>query len=170
MVGEIQPARLTVRANDTNRVYGAENPAFTASYLGFVGAEGPEVLSGSPSFSTVANLSSLPEGGPYPIEVQAGTLSAANYVFDFQPAWLSILLATPQPARIQSIGRAMDGSMAVVYAGTPGQNYILQAAAELSPGAWKNVVTNRADASGEVLYSDAGAATAPSRFYRVILP
>ena len=39
LTANITAAPLTVTANDTNRVYGAANPAFTFSYNGFVAGE-----------------------------------------------------------------------------------------------------------------------------------
>ena len=35
---------LTVAANDTNRVYGATNPVFTAAITGYVNGENSNVL------------------------------------------------------------------------------------------------------------------------------
>ena len=46
----VTPAPLTVTADDATKVYGQVNPAFTASYGGFVLGQGPGVLGGSPGF------------------------------------------------------------------------------------------------------------------------
>ena len=90
----ITPATLTVTANNTNRVYGAANPAFTVAYSGFVNGENTSVLSGAPSVTTSATASSNVAGNPYAITVTQGTLSAANYTFDFVSGSLSITPAT----------------------------------------------------------------------------
>src|SRR5262249_11061532 len=50
----VTAAALTVRADDASRPYGSANPAFTASYSGFVNGEGPTALSGTLAFSTLA--------------------------------------------------------------------------------------------------------------------
>ena len=51
-------AALTVTANNTNRIYGAANPVFTASYSGFVNGDTTGVLSGAPSLTTTATAAS----------------------------------------------------------------------------------------------------------------
>ena len=70
---------LTVTAQNTNRAYGAVNPAFTASFTGFVNGESSSVISGTAGFATTATSSSAP--GTYPITPSLGSLSAANYSF-----------------------------------------------------------------------------------------
>src|SRR5438105_14173232 len=62
-------------ANHATRVYCAANPAFFASYSGFVLGEGPGVLGSTLTFSTSAMLTS--GVGTYSI-VPSG-LTAANY-------------------------------------------------------------------------------------------
>jgi len=84
----VTPAVLTVTANNASRVYGAGNPAFTASYSGFQNGDTAAVLSGSPSFTTTATASS--PVGAYPITPAAGSLSAANYTFVFANGSLTI--------------------------------------------------------------------------------
>lgn len=84
----VNKAVLTVTANNTNRLYGASNPAFTASYSGFVNGQTTAVLSGSPSLTTTATPS-FPVG-TYPITAALGTLSAANYSFTFVSGTLTV--------------------------------------------------------------------------------
>jgi uncharacterized repeat protein (TIGR01451 family) len=88
----VTPALLTVTANDTNKLYGAANPAFTASIAGFVNGENSGVISGSPSLTTTATTNS--GAGSYPITATNGTLSAANYVFSFVNGTLTVNQAT----------------------------------------------------------------------------
>jgi hypothetical protein len=54
----VNPAALTVTADNASKVYGEANPAFSASYSGFVLGEGPDVLGGTLSISTPATASS----------------------------------------------------------------------------------------------------------------
>lgn len=89
----ISTATLTVTANNTNRVYGAANPLFTASYSGFVNGENTSVLSGAPSVTSSATVSSV-VGGPYAIRATQGTLGAANYTFNFVNGNLTVTPAT----------------------------------------------------------------------------
>lgn len=91
---DITAAVLTVTANDTNRIYGAANPEFTASYSGFQGADDIGILSGSPALTTTAGASSSVAGGPYPIVATNGTLIAANYDLAFINGQLTITPAS----------------------------------------------------------------------------
>jgi hypothetical protein len=92
--GNISAATLTVTGNDTNRIYGAANPGFTASYSGFVNGETTNVLSGIPSVTSTAKTNSPVPGSPYPITVAQGTLSATNYTFTYVSGNLTINPAT----------------------------------------------------------------------------
>ena len=84
----IGPALLTVTAENQNRVYGATNPVFTASYTGFVNGDTASVLRGEPSLMTLATASS--PVGTYPITAAVGTLSATNYAFSVLDGTLTI--------------------------------------------------------------------------------
>jgi hypothetical protein len=84
----VNPATLTVTANNTNRLYGATNPVFTVSYSGFVNGDTASVLSGSPSLATSAITNS--PAGSYTITNTIGALSATNYTFSFTNGTLTI--------------------------------------------------------------------------------
>ena len=88
----VEPASLTVTANNTNRLYGATNPVFTAAYSGFVYGDTTNVLGGSPSLTTAAVTNS--PVGPYTIVTTNGTLTAANYSFNFVNGTLTVSKAT----------------------------------------------------------------------------
>jgi hypothetical protein len=85
----VNPATLTVTANNTSKAVGAPNPAFTASYSGFVNGDTSSVLGGSPALSTSATNSSA--AGLYPITAALGSLTAANYTFTFVNGTLSMV-------------------------------------------------------------------------------
>lgn len=89
----VEPAPLTVSANDVSRPYGAPNPAFRPSFSGWVLGQGPAVLGGALSFATPADAHS--DVGPYPI-VPSG-LTARNYAIRFQPG---VLTVTPAPLTV----------------------------------------------------------------------
>jgi hypothetical protein len=167
---DIIPAPLTVTANDTNRIFGAANPPFTASYSGFVAGENSTVLSGVPAFSTMANATSPVAGNPYPILVTNGTLAAANYSFVFVPGQLTITPGPVQPQRIISLTKLSDGNVAIACAGAAGQTYLVQAASQLSADAWQTIATNTTDLNGWMTCVDSTATNFPSRFYRTALP
>ncbi len=73
----VEKAPLTVMAENKVKVYGAENPALTVLYEGFVGEDDAGVLDEDPLVSTLADVSS--GAGDYDISVSGG--SDDNYVF-----------------------------------------------------------------------------------------
>jgi autotransporter-associated beta strand protein len=83
----VNPAPLTVTANDQTKITGEVNPAFTASYSGFVLGEDPGVLGGTLSFSTPATTSSPP--GLYAITPSG--LTSGNYTITFVSGTLTVL-------------------------------------------------------------------------------
>ena len=91
---DVTPASLTVKANNATMVYGAALPGLSATITGFVNGDGSGVVSGTPDVSTTATPGSDSgtgsSVGSYPIIVTAGTLSAANYTFNFVPASLTV--------------------------------------------------------------------------------
>ena len=78
----VTPATLTVTALSVSRAYGAADPAFTASYSGFVLGQtlGDSGVSGAPSLSS--SDSSASPVGTYAITPAQGTLGK-NYAFSF---------------------------------------------------------------------------------------
>jgi hypothetical protein len=87
---QIAPAVLNVTLNGSpSRVFGASNPAFTASITGFVYADTQtSATAGSPSITTTAVPRS--PAGSYPVTVTQGTLSATNYTFYFIGGTLTV--------------------------------------------------------------------------------
>jgi hypothetical protein len=87
---------LTVTADNATRFYGNANPAFTASFSGFMPGDGVGNLSGNPLFSTLANGTT--GIGQYAINVALGSLlSEQGYQFTFAPGILTI---TPRPITV----------------------------------------------------------------------
>ncbi|WP_337875532.1 MBG domain-containing protein [Elioraea sp.] len=89
----VTPAPLTVTANDATRTYGAANPAFSATYAGFVLGEGPGVLGGTLTFATPATPGS-PVGG---YAITPSGLTSGNYAITFVPGTLTV---TPAPLTV----------------------------------------------------------------------
>ena len=83
----LNQAVLTVTATDASRIYGDLNPTFAFTFAGFVNGDTSAVVSGSPSCTSVGPTSAV---GTYPIVCTAGTLSAANYSFNFVNGTLTI--------------------------------------------------------------------------------
>src|ERR1019366_9187069 len=129
----VNRADLTVSADSVSRGYGQTNPVFTASYRGFVNNDTSSALSGSPDFSTGADTNSAVDGSPYPINVSAGTLSAANYSFAFVDGQLTVtqavltvsadslskLYGTTNPVLTASYSGFVNGESTNVLSGAP---------------------------------------------------
>lgn len=74
----IDPAPLTIRANDVRRTYGRANPALTASYVGLVNGDTAAVVSGLTLATTATAGSNV---GSYAITASGGT--AGNYTITY---------------------------------------------------------------------------------------
>lgn len=88
----VNPATLTVTADDVSRDYGAANPVFTASYSGFVNGEvlGTSDVAGAPGLTTAATPTSPVSGSPYVIAAGTGSLTSTNYLFTFVDGQLTV--------------------------------------------------------------------------------
>ena len=86
----IDKAALTITANDTNKVYGAALPAFTASYSGFVNGDDATSLDTPVSLSTAATAAS--PAGSYTITASGAV--DANYTITHVNGTLTITTAT----------------------------------------------------------------------------
>jgi RHS repeat-associated protein len=104
----VNPAPLTITANNATRTYGAANPAFSASYSGLVAGDTPAVVSGL-SLTTTASAGS--NVGTYPITASGG--SAANYTITHQNGTLTIDRA-PLSVTAPSGAKTYDGTGATL--------------------------------------------------------
>jgi MBG domain (YGX type)/Bacterial Ig-like domain (group 3)/Beta-propeller repeat len=82
----ITPAPLTITANNASKIYGAANPAFSATDTGFVNGDTAAVLSGALSCTSAAAVSS--PVGSYPINCSG--VSSSNYAITFVPGALTV--------------------------------------------------------------------------------
>ncbi len=82
----IDPAPLTVTANDAARRYGGSDPAFSARFAGFVLGEDPGVLDGHLAIASAAAAAS-PVGS---YDLTPGGLHSGNYAISFRPGSLTI--------------------------------------------------------------------------------
>jgi gliding motility-associated-like protein len=71
---------LTARADDKTKTYGAQNPALSITYSGFVNGDAPAVLDELPSASTKAKETSDP--GIYPITLSGGADDTYDIKFE----------------------------------------------------------------------------------------
>jgi hypothetical protein len=73
----VNPVALTAMVDPATRQYSDPNPAFQVSFGGFVNGDTASVISGSPSCTTTATLSS--PAGQYPVTCDLSGMSATNY-------------------------------------------------------------------------------------------
>jgi hypothetical protein len=111
----ITPAGLTVNVRDASKVYGSANPAFTASFSGWVNGDDANTLSGTLAFATGATAGSGAE--TYPIS--ASGLSSANYAISYVDGTLTVHSA---PMTVTAIGASRvygttNPAFSAVYAG-----------------------------------------------------
>ena len=92
----VNPAALTVTANNPSQTYGSPTPTLTYTLSGFAPGENATIagVTGAPVLSTTATPSS--GVGTYAITVAAGTLAAANYNFPFPNLVAGTLTITPR--------------------------------------------------------------------------
>ena len=107
----INPAPLTITADDKTKILNAPNPAFTATYSGFVLGEGPSVLSGTLSCTTTAVTTS--PVGSYPITCSGQT--STNYAITYVAGTLHVIFAPGglvdgEPSHVILQPVAADGS------------------------------------------------------------
>jgi hypothetical protein len=140
----VNPAVLTVTANNASRGYGAANPVFADTITGFVNGNTRSVVTGAASLTTTATPSS--PLGTYPIVAALGNLSAANYTFKFVNGTLTVTKAVPvvtwaTPAPI-TYGTALSATQLDAKSSVPGTFvYSPPAGAKPSVGTHKLWVT-----------------------------
>ncbi len=84
----INKAALAVSANNLPTTYGTI-PTLTYTFTGFVNGDNSSAVSGLPSLSTTAKVTSPP--GTYAITISSGSLAAVNYTFtSFASATLTV--------------------------------------------------------------------------------
>ncbi len=94
-------APLTIAVNDTNKVYDAPLPTFTASYSGFVNGDTASSLTTPVTFSTTATASS-PIGA---YSITASGAADANYTITFADSILTVS-GSNQPPVLATISNA----------------------------------------------------------------
>ncbi|WHT38113.1 MBG domain-containing protein [Myroides sp. mNGS23_01] len=108
----VTPAVLTVVANNLAKVYGATDPTLTYTIEGFKLTDNASVVTGRLARVAGENV------GDYAIGI--GSLSAANYTFDFTAATFKI---TPAALRVQATPMTKVYGQAEPTLGFTGQGY-----------------------------------------------
>ena len=84
----IAKAPLAISAENKTRLFGAPNPAFTATFTGLAGLDTADSLGGVPSLTTVADAAS--PAGNYPIVAGLGSITSDNYSYSFVDGVLTV--------------------------------------------------------------------------------
>ncbi len=137
----VNPAPLTVTANDATRTYGGADPAFTATYSGLVLGQGPDALTGALGFASTAR----PDSGVGAYNVTPGGQTSRNYAITYAPGAFDI---TPAPLIVTPAGTRTYGSPDTAYDPTF-SGFVLGE----GPGDLSGELVHRTDAT---LTSDAG--------------
>jgi autotransporter-associated beta strand protein len=156
--GAINPANLTVTADNKTRPYGVANPVLTASYSGFVGGDTQSVLAGSPDLGTAATQTSV--AGTYPITASLDTLSALNYTFSFVDGTLTVF-AVPQ---LSTVGVSANGFV-FNFPTVAGQQYQVEYSDNLGSGTWTPLGQPIAGTGSSVNVTN--TISVPQRFFRL---
>jgi hypothetical protein len=75
----IYKAMVMVQADNKSKTYGTNNPTFTFSYIGLLNGNDSSVITGTPTLTTNATVTS--NSGTYSITPTISSLSATNYDF-----------------------------------------------------------------------------------------
>jgi hypothetical protein len=153
VTANIDPAPLTVTADNQSIVSGSPLPTLTATDSGFVNGEtlATSGVTGSPDLSTTATSSS--PTGPYPITVTQGTLAAINYTFEFVNGTFNVTVPGPTGLALTSttdFGTVVDPSPTFTVSATPGSTVTFLvngtaqvAATETSSGQFSGTLTRQ---------------------------
>jgi hypothetical protein len=158
--GVINPAMLTVTADNKSKMCGQPNPPLTASYNGFVNGESTNVLTSPVTLATTATTSS--GAGTYPIT--ASGVAAANYTINY----VSGKLIVDPPLQLSAACASVSGNnqFIVSWPTVVGQTYQLEYTSDLTAATWTSLGTPFAGTDGIVAVTNSMSAT-PQCFFRV---
>jgi hypothetical protein len=163
LTANITPALLTITADNQNRPYGLTNSPLTFTFTGFVNSETAAVLSGQPSLTTTATATS--PAGTYAISASLGTLSAANYSFQFVNGTLTI---TPDAPLILGITRNTPSTVLISWTSVSNVTYRVQFASDLSSSTWTDLAPDITATGTTASAQDHPAGLTP-KFYRILV-
>jgi uncharacterized protein YfiM (DUF2279 family) len=160
IAGVIDPAALTVIANDKSKMCGQPNPPLTASYNGFVSGENTNVLASPVALDTPATTDS--GVGTYPIT--AGGVAAPNYAINYVSGKLIVNPALQLSAACASVSG--NNQFIVSWPTVVGQTYQLEYTSDLAAATWTPLGTPLAGTDGIVAVTNSMSVT-PQCFFRV---
>ncbi len=160
--GVINPATLTVTADDKSRMCEQPNPVLTASYAGFISGEGTNVLTSPAALSTTATFNST--AGAYPIT--ASGAGAANYTVAYADGTLTVIQALQLSCARVNVGG--NNQFVVSWSSVTNQTYQLEFATNLAAPAW-TPMGSPLPGTGAVLAVTNNMNGTPQCFFRVEL-
>jgi hypothetical protein len=127
----VNPAVLTVTANNATRVYGAANPAFSYAITNFVNGDTLAVVSGTATETTTA-IGTSPNGS-YPISFSTKSLTATNYTFNYVNGTLTVtgapVVVLTTTVQLAKVSGGYQATITVLNSGTgPAANVQLNTA------------------------------------------
>jgi hypothetical protein len=162
--GEIDPATLTVAANNKSKMCGQPNPALTASYSGFVSGEDTNVLTSMAVLNTTATINSAV--GAYPIT--ASGAAAPNYAVTYNGGTLTVAMAPVVQLSCARVNVSGTNQFVVSWMTSTNQNYQLECTTNLAAPAW-TPVDSSLPGTGVTMTVTNSMGTAPQCFFRVEL-
>ncbi len=148
----VNPASLIISANNTNKVYGASNPVFTASYGGFVNGDSAASLTTPVSLGTAATAASavgtyaITASGAadtnYSISYVNGTLTVNRALLTIAANSTNKLYGAVLPVFTASYSGFVNGDTASVLSGSPAFSTTATATSNVAGGPYAIIVTN----------------------------
>jgi hypothetical protein len=111
----VNPAALTVKANDATKTYGAALPTFGVTYTGLVTGDTSVSLGGALAFNTTVTTATVP--GTY--AVAPSGVTSSNYTITFTPGVFTVTKA-PLTVTAGSATISVDAALPVFTAQTSG--------------------------------------------------
>jgi len=163
--GEIDPATLTVTANNESKMCGQPNPALTASYSGFITGEDTNVLTSPAVLSTTATINSTP--GAYPIT--ASGVAAANYTVNYGNGMLTVTVAPVVQLSCASVNVSGTKQFVVSWSSATNQTYQLEWTTNLTTAPVWTPAGSSLPGTGGIMSVTNSMTAAPRCFFRLEL-
>ena len=158
--GVINPAVLTVTADNQVRMCGQPNPVLTASYSGFINGEDASVLASAVTLNTPATINS--PAGAYPITASGAT--AANYAINYAAG--TLVVNPPLQLNCASIKTNGTNQFVVSWSSVLNQTYQLECVTNFAAPTW-TPVGNPLPGTGATMAVTNSMSGSPQCFFRV---
>ena len=152
----VNPAALSITADSKTKTFGTADPAFTATYAGFVNDETQAVLGGA-----LALTRALGENvGSY--QITPGGVTSGNYAITFNTGTLTITAPAPLILGLSSAGTT---NVVITWSAVSNANYRVQYKGVLSSTNWTDLLGDVLAGGGSASKTDLKTIT--NRYYRI---